>query len=127
MLGQGIEPQSYHPIVDMMDEQELRQFMQIQRQKVDNVLKPAADAPGIHRPLLPGLALQPFRYESYDLIPVCRRKLAHHVSQVGRQMGSGIAICLECEMIEERAPHFALVGGHPGHERHAVNQARIGL
>jgi len=39
MLGQGIEPKSYHPIVDMMDEQELRQFMQIQRQKVDHVLK----------------------------------------------------------------------------------------
>jgi tryptophan halogenase len=39
MLGQGIEPQSYHPIVDMMDEQALRQFMQIQRQKVDSVLK----------------------------------------------------------------------------------------
>jgi tryptophan halogenase len=38
MLGQGIEPNSYHPIVDMMDEQELRQFMQIQRQKVDHVL-----------------------------------------------------------------------------------------
>ena len=39
MLGQGIEPQSYHPIVDMMAEQELRQFMQIQGQKVDHVLK----------------------------------------------------------------------------------------
>lgn len=38
MLGQGIEPRSYHPIVDMMDEQELRQFMQLQRQKVDHVL-----------------------------------------------------------------------------------------
>ena len=38
MLGQGIEPQSYHPIVDMMPEQELRQFMQIQGQKVDHVL-----------------------------------------------------------------------------------------
>ena len=38
MLGQGIEPQSYHPIVDMMNDQELRQFMQIQRQKVDVVL-----------------------------------------------------------------------------------------
>ena len=39
MLGQGIEPRSYHPIVDMMDEAELRQFMQFQRQKVDHVLK----------------------------------------------------------------------------------------
>jgi tryptophan halogenase len=38
MLGQGIEPKSYHPIVDMMDERELRQFMQIQRQKVDHML-----------------------------------------------------------------------------------------
>jgi tryptophan halogenase len=38
MLGQGIEPQSYHTIVDMMDEQELRQFMQIQGQKVDQIL-----------------------------------------------------------------------------------------
>ena len=39
MLGQGIEPQSYHPIVDMMDEKELRQFMQFQQQRVDHVLK----------------------------------------------------------------------------------------
>ena len=39
MLGQGIEPQSYHPIVDMMSEQELRQFMQILGQKVDHVVK----------------------------------------------------------------------------------------
>jgi tryptophan 7-halogenase len=39
MLGQGIEPKSYHPIVDMMGEQELRQFMQFQRHKVDHVLK----------------------------------------------------------------------------------------
>jgi tryptophan halogenase len=39
MLGQGIEPQSYHTIVDMMSEQELRQFMEIQRQKVEHVLK----------------------------------------------------------------------------------------
>lgn len=39
MLGQGIEPQSYHPIVDMMGDQELRQFMQIQAQKVDSVLQ----------------------------------------------------------------------------------------
>jgi len=38
MLGQGIEPKSYHPIVDMMDDQELRQFMHIQRQKVDHAL-----------------------------------------------------------------------------------------
>jgi tryptophan halogenase len=38
MLGQGIEPGSYHPIVDMMTERELRQFMQFQRQKVDHVL-----------------------------------------------------------------------------------------
>ncbi len=39
MLGQGIEPKSYHPIVDMMSDEELRQFMQIQAQKVDHVLK----------------------------------------------------------------------------------------
>ena len=38
MLGQGIEPKSYHAIVDMMGDQELRQFMQIQRQKVGSVL-----------------------------------------------------------------------------------------
>ena len=38
MLGQGIEPQGYHPIADMMDERELRQFMQLQRQRVDHVL-----------------------------------------------------------------------------------------
>ena len=39
MLGQGIKPQSYHPIVDMIDDRELHQFMQIQAQKVDTVLK----------------------------------------------------------------------------------------
>jgi tryptophan halogenase len=39
MLGQGIKPRSYHPIVDMMDEQALKQFMHIQGQKVDHVLK----------------------------------------------------------------------------------------
>jgi tryptophan halogenase len=38
MMGQGIEPKSYHPIVDMMDDQELRQFMQFQRQKVSHLL-----------------------------------------------------------------------------------------
>ena len=38
MLGQGIEPKGYHAIVDMMSDQELRQFMQIQRRKVDMVL-----------------------------------------------------------------------------------------
>ncbi|MCH9693536.1 MAG: tryptophan 7-halogenase [Gammaproteobacteria bacterium] len=38
MLGQGIQPESYHPIVDMMNEQELRQFMMIQAQNVDRVL-----------------------------------------------------------------------------------------
>jgi tryptophan halogenase len=39
MMGQGIEPQSHHPIVDMMGEQELRRFMQVQGQRVDHVLK----------------------------------------------------------------------------------------
>ncbi len=39
MMGQGIEPKSYHTIVDMMDEDELRQFMQLQQQKVDHVLR----------------------------------------------------------------------------------------
>ena len=38
MLGQGLEPKSYHAIVDMMDEKELRQFMQFQRQRVDTIL-----------------------------------------------------------------------------------------
>ena len=38
MLGQGIEPRSYHPIVDMMGDEELRQFMQIQQKRVDHVL-----------------------------------------------------------------------------------------
>lgn len=39
MLGQGIEPASYHPIVDMISEQELRQFMQIQAHNVDQVVQ----------------------------------------------------------------------------------------
>lgn len=38
MLGQGIEPKGYHAIVDMMSDEELHQFMQIQRRKVDAVL-----------------------------------------------------------------------------------------
>ncbi len=38
MLGQGIRPKSYHPIVDMMGDQDLRKFMQFQRQKVDGVV-----------------------------------------------------------------------------------------
>ena len=38
MMGQGIEPKSYHAIVDMMGDQELRQFMQIQRRKIDALL-----------------------------------------------------------------------------------------
>ena len=38
MLGQGIEPRSYHAIVDMMEERELRQFMQILAGRVDAVL-----------------------------------------------------------------------------------------
>jgi tryptophan halogenase len=42
MLGQGIEPKSYHPIVDMMSEQELRRFMQFQRHKVDYVVNQLA-------------------------------------------------------------------------------------
>ena len=39
MMGQGIEPNSYHTIVDMMAEKELRQFIEIQAQKVDRVLQ----------------------------------------------------------------------------------------
>ena len=38
MMGQGIEPKSYHAIVDMMSEQELGQFMQIQRRRIDVLL-----------------------------------------------------------------------------------------
>ncbi len=38
MLGQGIEPESYHAIVDMMEERELRQFMQILAGRVDGIL-----------------------------------------------------------------------------------------
>lgn len=38
MLGQGIEPRSYHTIVDMMSDDELRQFMQVLRQRVDHVV-----------------------------------------------------------------------------------------
>jgi tryptophan halogenase len=39
MMGPGLEPKSYHPIVDMMSDQELQKFMQIQRHKVDAVLR----------------------------------------------------------------------------------------
>lgn len=39
MLGQGLKPKSYHPIVDMMSDRELQQFMLHQKQKVDVALE----------------------------------------------------------------------------------------
>ncbi len=38
MLGQGIEPGSYHAIVDMMSDDDLRQFIRLQGEKVDRLL-----------------------------------------------------------------------------------------
>lgn len=38
MLGQGLLPKSYHPIVDMMSREELARFMRHQRTKVDSAL-----------------------------------------------------------------------------------------
>ena len=38
MMGQGIVPAGYHPVVDMMGDDELRQFMAIQRNKVEHVV-----------------------------------------------------------------------------------------
>lgn len=38
MLGQGIKPKSYHPIVDMMNEEELFQFLAHQENKVTHLL-----------------------------------------------------------------------------------------
>ena len=35
MMGQGLRPQSYHPIVDMMGDDEFRRFMLHQKQKVE--------------------------------------------------------------------------------------------
>ncbi len=43
MLGQGLMPESYHPIVDMMSDRELYQFMQHQGQKVDQIVKQLPD------------------------------------------------------------------------------------
>jgi tryptophan halogenase len=38
MLGQGITPEHYHPIVDMMSDVQLNDFMQQQKQKVEQML-----------------------------------------------------------------------------------------
>jgi len=38
MMGQGILPKTYHPIVDMMQAAEFEQFMAVQRAKVDQAL-----------------------------------------------------------------------------------------
>lgn len=38
MLGQGLKPRSYHPIVDMMDEEELAQFLAHQENKVTHLV-----------------------------------------------------------------------------------------
>jgi tryptophan halogenase len=38
MMGQGITPKSYHPIVDMMSDGELNKFMKAQQQKVGQVM-----------------------------------------------------------------------------------------
>ena len=38
MLGQGIMPQRYHHIVDMMSETELRDFMSRQHNRVNQIL-----------------------------------------------------------------------------------------
>ncbi len=38
MMGQGIVPKTYHPIVDMMSEAELKQFLAAQQQKVNTLL-----------------------------------------------------------------------------------------
>ena len=35
MMGQGLQPQSYHPIVDMMGDEEFQRFMLHQKQKVE--------------------------------------------------------------------------------------------
>jgi len=43
MLGQGLTPASYHPIVDMMSDHELRQFMRHQLQRVELVVKQLPD------------------------------------------------------------------------------------
>jgi len=43
MLGQGLTPASYHPIVDMMSDHELRQFMRHQLQRVELVIKQLPD------------------------------------------------------------------------------------
>jgi tryptophan halogenase len=43
MLGQGLTPTSYHPIVDMMSDHELQQFMRHQLQRVELVIKQLPD------------------------------------------------------------------------------------
>ena len=43
MLGQGLMPASYHPIVDMMSDRELHQFIQHQQKKVDLIIQQLPD------------------------------------------------------------------------------------
>jgi tryptophan halogenase len=38
MLGQGIMPAAYHPIVDMMDDTELANFLRHHQQRVDRIV-----------------------------------------------------------------------------------------
>ena len=39
MLGQGLMPEQYHPIVNMMSDNELERFLKGNRASVDNTLK----------------------------------------------------------------------------------------
>jgi tryptophan halogenase len=38
MLGQGLLPENYHPIVNMMTDEELKSFLMIIRNSVNNLI-----------------------------------------------------------------------------------------
>jgi tryptophan halogenase len=46
MLGQGIVPEQYHPVVDVMDDEELKSFLQQIKSNVDKTVSqlPTHDA-----------------------------------------------------------------------------------
>ena len=56
MFGQGLEPEQYHPIVNMMEEKELEEFLKGIESSVGNMVRSLPEH-RIHRQLLQGARL----------------------------------------------------------------------